>query len=516
MQDYVRSRLNDLKDEKLKNQFIKDIPEKSSGIFLWTCLAVGTIRNKMSHRASSQDLEQHLEDLPKGLESLFLHVLQSLEPRDAAKTLRLIDLLQTAKANDLGIPLLASSFIDEYDEDSEFSMRENIEALRKDKELVRAQLRGACGGLIESPFRDPRHVVFGPHNLDFIHRSVPDMFSEKTGSIQLIHQMKAARGEMNTVDVLSQILFAYARLLIEAESRARRRCESVIFLRLKYRIDEPPYHVLDYMTSWIDEGRLDHSSQIWLMRFGLLDRYGMLRTVPSLWRDVSVEPHNHLCLAAQANNRDYIDWKIQNNSPDLKSPVNGAIIGQTILLSETWELFFKHSVFMSDSLLPLVPRLVSDVKFMRGMDASNLQSLSSWQFFTVAMILQPYVRYAYDGFEIRNGSVLEMFLRQGADPHCQIQIAQKDQVIFVKISFKGRQSQHMAARDDLQGWLEPVIAECQKRRNKPTLDWDKDFEEQYSLREWLSSYYWPNRDTVLELMDAYDKTDMLGPTSNQG
>jgi hypothetical protein len=149
MQDYVRSRLSALKNEALRDRFVYLIPEKSSGIFLWTYLVVKTIRNKMTHRVSDEVLERHLETLPEGVKALFQHVLDNLEPDDRTWTLRTIRLLQTAKSKEMQLKLFASSLLEAYDKDPEFSMRDDIYLLRKDQIDLRTQLRGACGGLIE-------------------------------------------------------------------------------------------------------------------------------------------------------------------------------------------------------------------------------------------------------------------------------------------------------------------------------------------------------------------------------
>ncbi|KAF5549369.1 hypothetical protein FMEXI_4356 [Fusarium mexicanum] len=157
MQNYVRSRLSSLRDENLKSRLATEIPKRSSGIFLWTYLVVKTIRNKMTHKVTSDMLEQHLNTLPRGLGSLFHHILQQLEPDDARKTLRIIDALQTAKSNGLELPLLTVTLLDKYDEDPEFSSRERlILETVPDEEILQAQLRGACGGLIES-YKSPRY-----------------------------------------------------------------------------------------------------------------------------------------------------------------------------------------------------------------------------------------------------------------------------------------------------------------------------------------------------------------------
>ncbi|KAF5972130.1 hypothetical protein FCOIX_9521 [Fusarium coicis] len=188
MHNYVRSRLISLEDEDLKSYLATEIQEKSSGIFLWTYLVVKTIRNKMTHKATSEMLSEHLNTLPRGLASLFDHILQQLEPEDARKTPRIIVALQTAKSNGLTLLSLTFSLLDKYDADSAFSLRDGLEYEPiPDGEILQAQLRGACGGLIES-LGGSRHGSLKV--LEFVHRSVPDIFQNETEHSNLLVKCK--------------------------------------------------------------------------------------------------------------------------------------------------------------------------------------------------------------------------------------------------------------------------------------------------------------------------------------
>ncbi|KAF5612246.1 uncharacterized protein FSUBG_1565 [Fusarium subglutinans] len=218
-QNYVRSRLSSLRDENLKLHLATEIPERSSGIFLWTYLVAKTIRNKMTHKATSDMLRQHLNTLPRGLESLFHHILQQLEPGDAKKTLRIINALQTAKSNRLELPLLTITLLDKYDEDQDFSSRDRlILETVPDEEILQAQLRGACGGLIEghkSSRYDGREV------LEFVHRSVPDIFRNDTEHSELARQMEdALHVSPGHIDYLEWIIMNDATALNNSAKRA--------------------------------------------------------------------------------------------------------------------------------------------------------------------------------------------------------------------------------------------------------------------------------------------------------
>lgn len=250
MENYVRSRLQGLKNKTLRDEFINLIPKKSSGIFLWTYLVVISVRSKMSHKVSDEVLEKHLETLPEVLKALFQHVLQNLEPDDRIWTLRTIDLLQTAKSNNLDLTLFASSLLEEYDTDPKFSMRDDLDELQKDDYILRAQLRGACGGLIE--YRSKPFGICGDV-LDFVHRSVPEMFQGSARNTELSSQMEHALSGTDTIDVLTHICFAAARIRKRfVEHKSQLGFASIALLRLRKASDEPPYSFLEYINPMFD------------------------------------------------------------------------------------------------------------------------------------------------------------------------------------------------------------------------------------------------------------------------
>ncbi|KAF5980287.1 hypothetical protein FBULB1_5270 [Fusarium bulbicola] len=334
MQNYVRSRLNSLRDENLKLHLATEIPERSSGIFLWTYLVVKTIRNKMTHKATSDMLRQHLNTLPRGLESLFHHILQQLEPDDAKKSLRIIDALQTAKSNGLELPLLTVNLLDKYDEDPEFSSRDRlILETVPDEEILRAQLRGACGGLIESHKStrcDDREV------LEFVHRSVPDIFRNNTEHLELARQMEDALHSTNTINVVSHLCFATLRLLGQAETAWSQAstCKSIALMRLKDRLDKPPYSFLEYIGSWTNDGRLDDNQVKWELSFSYFlqdaDIYIRPHGAPAIGNNEWRRLYNNMCLAASSGHIDYLEWIIMNDATALNNSAKRALVASSL------------------------------------------------------------------------------------------------------------------------------------------------------------------------------------------
>ncbi|KAJ9414347.1 hypothetical protein QL093DRAFT_2569198 [Fusarium oxysporum] len=430
MQIYVRSRLSNLKDEGLKSDLATEIPEKSSGIFLWTYLVVKTIRNKMTHKVTSESLRKHLKTLPRGLESLFHHILRQLEPDDERKTFRIIDSLQTAKSNHLELPLLAFSLLDEYDKDLEFSLRDGLEDEPiPDEELLQAQLRGACGGLIEChEGRQYERLQV----LEFVHRSVPDMFYKDTERSELSVQMKIALGDTDTIDVVSHVCFATFRLSGQKGTENTER------------------------------------------------------------------------FASLSGHIDYMEWKIMNDANVLNNSAKRALVGQFLLMSKHWEIFFEKSIFTMDPTIPLIPATILQDWSNDNWVVPDPVTLSAWQFFLTYIILN--FQWYFYGLVDDHGNVIERFLKQGADPYCRILVVYEETRVSMTICFREWKTCHVVPSHSSVLVFGPVVKEvierCLTLRRKPLVDWDKGFTEEFLFREWIAFTDWPNRDTLLEFLDS--------------
>ncbi|RKL05832.1 hypothetical protein BFJ71_g2980 [Fusarium oxysporum] len=516
MQKYVRSRLSYLKDEALKSHLATEIPERSSGIFLWTYLVVKTIRNKMTHKVTSESLRKHLNTLPRGLESLFHHILQQLEPDDARKTLRIIDALQVAKLNELELPLLTFSLLDEYYENSEFSLRDGLEnELFLDEEILQAQLRGACGGIIEchnsTKYQDLQV-------LEFVHRSVPDMFNKYAEISELARQMEAALDGTDTIDVVSHVCFATLRLSGQTgtEHTERSACNSIVRMRLKDRLDKPPYSFLEYIGSWANDGWLDDNQAMWQCFFsdfsGSSDLYIRPYGAAAIGSDSPRLIHNNMCLAAFSGHIDYMKWKIMNDANALNTSAKRALVGQSLLISKHWEIFFEESIFTMDPTIPLVPATMAQDLSYDNWVVPDPVTLSAWQFFLTSVILN--YQWYFSGYVDDHGKVIERFLKQGADPYCRILVAYEVTRVSMTICFRDSKTCHVIPRDSafvsnylgvqycVQYGVQVVIERCLTLRGKPPVDWDTNCTEQFSFREWIAVTDCPNRDTLLELLDC--------------
>ncbi|KAF4964405.1 hypothetical protein FSARC_7670 [Fusarium sarcochroum] len=409
MQDYARRRLDIIKDSSTKQRIIDDIPEKSSGIFLWTYLVVRTIRNKMSHGLSDESLEAYLESLPQGLEALFAHVLDNLNPDDERRTLRTIDLLKVAKTHGILFPLVAFSLWNDYEKDPEFSIRDSICRDEKDIRSLEMQLRGTCGGLIESQFLWDDLKV-----LDFVHRSIPDMFYEKTQTPELGRRMDIALKGFNTVNALSHLSFGAFRL--SSETAATPYFVSIALMRLKEMNDQPPYQFLECLDSWINDIWFESPQPNNTVFVEGADSEKMYLVGATSLGEGSVQTfYSTICLAAFVGQQDYFDWKLKNDPKINDNTIKKALVTQSVLHSKSWEYFFDSEVLNQPFTSNLIPFPGEDQIYPIDADSD---ALTPWQYYIGQSIW-----VLHHGYWVKNpsqtGEVIERFLEQGEDPFCQ-------------------------------------------------------------------------------------------------
>jgi hypothetical protein len=398
----------------------------------------------MTHKATSEALRNHLNTLPKGLESLFYHILQQLELDDARKTLRIIDCLKTAKSTLLELPLLAFSLLDEYDRDLEFSLRDGLEnGIIPDENVLKAQLRGACGGLIECV--EGRQYE-GFQILEFVHRSVPDILQRSAGRSELALQIEAALVSTNTVDVVSHVCFAAIRLLklSRATEAVRSICQCIVYIRLYRRIDKPPYHFLEYIGFWIDDRWLDDNETKWLSCCASYPPTIGIRCITShqpaaTKGDNTRIINNNMYLPALSDHMDYIEWKILNDANAMYNSAKRALVGQSVLMPAHWEMFFQNDIFAMDPVIPLIP-CVYEQELLSGNDSGSC-FLSAWQFFLSRIILG-FSHWSFHSPE-NAGTIIERFLKQGSDPYCRIVVANEESAMSMTICFRELKARHI-------------------------------------------------------------------------
>ncbi|OAL55182.1 hypothetical protein IQ07DRAFT_465732, partial [Pyrenochaeta sp. DS3sAY3a] len=211
MTHYTSDRLKRLEDKAVKEKIVRMVVEHSDGIFLWVALVVKRLRDCMDVDRSLGALERELRGLPRELEDLFIHLLESLpesHPKITYQAFAIMDFLAPEK-----MTLLAFSFLDDYQTNKRFAMagdfpNESMDAENLEKYLTKARkkLKRYCQGLLEAQETLEAQAISEPSIygtvLEYVHRSVPE-FLEK-------HQ-KTIRQHLHGFcinDTISQLLLA--------------------------------------------------------------------------------------------------------------------------------------------------------------------------------------------------------------------------------------------------------------------------------------------------------------------
>lgn len=132
------------------DDIVATVVDDADGVFLWVRLAVRSIRDGIRHRYSLEALRKRLAKLPRGLESLFDQLFNSIDPNDREKSDRI---LLVAAHGGAGHALMYS-WIDDIIADPEFPYGVPIRAYADDEirsrhETVRCQLDSLTKGLLE-------------------------------------------------------------------------------------------------------------------------------------------------------------------------------------------------------------------------------------------------------------------------------------------------------------------------------------------------------------------------------
>ncbi|KAL2673689.1 hypothetical protein Neosp_012132 [[Neocosmospora] mangrovei] len=266
MQEYVAGHLKDMQSdalsEDLRGYLITSIPEKADGIFLWTILVVRTIRRKIEDGEPEGHLVKLLDSLPQGLSSILQRILEDLDADSRRRLYQTVAVLRVAKANEISFSLLAFSFLDDYEQDTEFSLKEHIPTDKAEETTLR-RLRGACGGLVEAEVPKNRllkQTYWGM--LDYTHRSVPDMFGE--GALK--HDLDVFLEGFDAMKAMLHLSFAAVRFIGDCIA-TNRSCIGLARILLENKMEDAPYPFLESIVSFLESGtqQVKPGNELYLM-----------------------------------------------------------------------------------------------------------------------------------------------------------------------------------------------------------------------------------------------------------
>ena len=136
------------REPEYASELLKDIAQKSSGVFLWVNLVVRSLLAGLVNGDRVSDLQRRLAFLPPDLENLYEKMLNSLDPFYLEHASQIF---QHVRAANEPPSLLCLSFADE---EPEFILKMKVRPLLEDEEFSRAdimrrRLNSRCKGLLE-------------------------------------------------------------------------------------------------------------------------------------------------------------------------------------------------------------------------------------------------------------------------------------------------------------------------------------------------------------------------------
>ena len=194
------------------SELLKDIAQKSSGVFLWVNLVVHSLLAGLVNGDRISDLQRRLNFLPPDLENLYEKMLNSLDPFYLEHASQIF---QHVRAASEPPSLLCLSFADE---EPEFVFKMKARPLPVDEEFSRAdimrrRLNSRCKGLLEvaSAVSSPVDAVNSEDvSLVECHTSVNHGLTQKTSladlTVQYLH--RTVKDFLETPQVWDRIVLA--------------------------------------------------------------------------------------------------------------------------------------------------------------------------------------------------------------------------------------------------------------------------------------------------------------------
>jgi hypothetical protein len=341
MRRYALEKLRHLGPES--KELVSEIVDNAQGIFLWVALVVNRVREQIENGADIDTLEREIHFLPKELDGLFEHILNSLVDVDLLTTYQTFSMVSTLNEEntlsqvDFVLTLLSYSFLDEYSRDPLFATQEDfrhrsIDKKERDRRITKArkQLNGSCGGLVEvrrqGEGRRPWAMEDDGEAIVIGHRTILEFLSKQTKKAQIERRLD----KFNALDAISQLTLAELWSRDPGDIRLGGKFDRLALglttLRIHAKLDQPPYAFLETLgLAWQrhqTEGNYDCHGRT----LGVTTCYWDFRCdvevdqIPSLHEDSDdseqVLRHPIYPLALMGS-YDYVQWKLNHNPGEI-------------------------------------------------------------------------------------------------------------------------------------------------------------------------------------------------------
>ncbi|KAG9495663.1 hypothetical protein J7337_012217 [Fusarium musae] len=207
-------------------RFESSLVKKSDGVFLWLKLILRDIEDGLLSGDRLPQLENKVNFLPTELNDLFQHLFNVIHPSDRKEAyLMLAVALECPPQSDW--PIFRISFLEEYIENHDFALSQQIEQLDDEQimdrlERTRKKIYGKCKGLLEIQLvhLDEKHQIYRTkidqtlkESVKFTHRSIIEFLK----SDQTRQKLAADLRGLNIFDAMCQTFLAHIQAAIMNE-----------------------------------------------------------------------------------------------------------------------------------------------------------------------------------------------------------------------------------------------------------------------------------------------------------
>jgi hypothetical protein len=257
MTRYVSDKLQHMDDETDRETLVKVIVENAEGIFVWVALVVRRIREQIENGVDMNTLQRDIDSLPRELNSLFEHILNSLVDSDLKIAYQTISMVLKINEYRHSLSLFSYSFLAEHAHDREFALqagflRDPISREARDQRMdqARKRLNGCCRGLVETKKEFPSSKR-AEETVLITHRSLSEFLSMWIES----NRRKKPFIEFDALDAISQLTLAELKARPPGQiingSKFDRLLEDLVDIRNNSKLDVAPYSFLESLgVAW--------------------------------------------------------------------------------------------------------------------------------------------------------------------------------------------------------------------------------------------------------------------------
>lgn len=448
MYEYIKERLDEIEDGKRKRDIIDTIITKANGIFLWVAVVVRSLREYLEDSYDLEALEKEIDAYPEELNALFKYGLMLIGKNARAKVFQISAMVDRLKAYALNLSLFSISFLENFEGDPEFAMREsfpfsglNAETIEARLGQMRKRLNGYCKGLLETSRGKTPTSNLAPI-ISYTHRSVPEF-------LQSWKQDAGQELNLDTFDVentISQLSIAEIRAAfspkLEASRFLGRLISAIIDMRSQRALDRAPFAFLDYL-----EHVLPSRHQFFQQ---LMFHYGSLGEGEAIWwihgsgtQGFVTSP---LLILAHRGQIEYPIWKVQtdfqslsSNNDKLVSLLGWAMYGAGYMKEENAAVAIDIVPQIYGELLGQGMSPQTMLRNVRWTAEHTESGLTFWELYiTSCFRLSLPRRASLSGFQ-GLGSTLQYFLEHGADPDLAIYgLGRSDKDCRIEFRYKTR------------------------------------------------------------------------------